>query len=131
VKKSVKRPPRKLEKTYSRCVDLGEAIEKASCHLGVVMEVVINEKVERGDPFPWRNLSGTLQGLHEMKKKAPELGEKISRVRKDTESLRGLIYRTPGAKERIHRKYNDVLHGIMELRKESREICSDPVSQNS
>jgi hypothetical protein len=123
------RVPKKLEKTYTRCVDIGEAISKATCHLGVVMEVVVNKTVERRDPFTWRNLSGTLQGLHDLKKKAPELGAKIEKVTKDTEGLRGLIYRTPSQKQKIYSKYRDVLNGVHELRAEVRGLCSDLVKE--
>jgi hypothetical protein len=112
-------------KSYGRCANLGAALSKASCHVDAVMEVVINQPVKPEDPFTWRNLSGALQGLHEMKKEAPHLKAKIAGVEKDLEALRGLVYRTPGAKERIHGKYRDVLNGIGDLRHGIRELCSD------
>ncbi len=121
--------PKKLEKTYTRCVDIGEALSKADCHLSVVMAVVINETVPVHDSFSWRNLGGVREGLKELKKKAPELGPKIDKVAKDAESLQMMVYQKPGERQKIYSKNTDVAIGIHELRKEARGLCSDPVKE--
>lgn len=123
------RVPKKLEKTYTRCVDIGEALSNASCHLNVVMAVVINQTVPVHDSFSWRNLGGVREGLKELKKKAPELGPKIEKVMKDAEDLQGMVYRKPDQKQKVYSKYMEVSNGVHELRKEARQLCSDPVKE--
>lgn len=118
---------KKFEKTYGNCLTVGSAISKAESHLGVVMEVVINDPVKKQDPFPWRNLSGALQGLQELRVKAPELAPRVRKIEKDLERLRSIIYKTPGQREKIHSKHSDVSNGLSELRKGIRMLCSDGI----
>lgn len=112
-------------KTYARCIDLGETIGEAVCQMDVVIAGVANTKVKKGDPFYWRNLTGVLQSLHDMKKKAPELRAGIESASKDAEALRGLIYRSPNARRRINAKYVIVRQAVTDLRTAARNLCSD------
>ena len=129
MKVKVKNLPRTLQKSYGRCISIGEAISEASSHLDVAQDIVWHMSPKPKDPFPWRTISGATQGLRNLKKEAPQLGTKIEKVLKDTKALQSLVYHMPTKKERINRKFNAVMDGFLDLRRSARKICADPPRQ--
>lgn len=109
-----------------RCLNLGGYLERIESHLEIVAKAVSETTYEPGHHFPWRTLSGAINAMREGAIKVSQLKPAFRELQRATEKLRNLIYKRPGQKELIHRRYMEIRDGLWKIKLAALELCPDP-----